>query len=73
MPNLNSIADKDERMAQLSLDTYTLADDYLNNIASNGWMKKTSDSKNVFLGGVMINTDDGPDLFLPLRFEYVDA
>lgn len=73
MPNLNSIPDFDERMAQLSLDTYTLADDYMNDIASNSWMKTTSDSKNVFLGGVMINTDEGPDLFLPLKFEYVDA
>ena len=44
--------------------------DYLEEIMDTAWMGP--DSKLMLLGGIMINLDEGPDLFEPKMFEVRD-
>ena len=54
----------------MARETYGIVEEYGEAIVDKNWMGE--DSKLIFLGGIMINTEGAYDLFYPIRFESHD-
>ena len=65
---INDAPDENARQAQLAIQTYEIANEFLNKVVNTDF--GTSNSKLIILGGVQINMPvPMPDYFMPIRYE----